>query len=269
MKDILVVKISDLHSGGTTALFPDKFWQFQHTNHTPTTTQMELFAHFEKCARHVSVLRRGKSLIVVHNGDAVDGDHHGSLQVVTRQKNDQIDIHVWLMRRFLELCKFSEKKGDKIYYTAGTEIHTNDCENIIGEKMGAQMDGDLYAFDELHLDVNGKNIWFAHKGPSAGKGANQGNSLYNFIRDLWIDCQGNLTPPDVAVFSHVHTPRYRVFSRVVNGKIEKMEGWILPSWQLKTRFAHSVAAMQKNSIGMAYFEVTKDGDIVNQNFEIL
>ena len=79
--------------------------------------------------------------------------------------------------------------------------------------------------------------------------------------------QGGFLP--VVVFSHVHTPRYRVFSRVKNGKIIKMAGWIIPSWQKKTRFGNSVAAMQMNSIGMGYSEITKNGDIVKPDFEIL
>ena len=269
IKDTLVVKISDLHSGGTTSLFPNIFWQFKtETNHTPTDTQLELFAHFEKCARLISVLRKGKRLIVVHNGDAIDGVHHGTLQIVTRQKNEQIDIHVWLMKHFLKLCKF--KKGDKIYYTVGTEVHTDDNEDLIGEKMGAEKDSDKYAFNELHLDVNGKEFWFAHKGPSAGKGANQGNALYNFMRDLWLDCKtNNIRPPDDITFSHVHTPRYRTYDRLVENKIISMTGSILPSFQLKNRYAHGVAAMQSNKIGIAYCEVTKSGDIINPNFEIM
>ena len=260
-KDTLVVVLSDMHSGGTTALFQNEIQYFKHGNHTPTAEQVAMFEHFEKCARLVSVLRKGKRLIIVHDGDAIDGVHHKSPQSVTTIKNEQIKIHVDLMKHFLKLAKF--KESDKLYYIVGTETHTDDNEDECARMMGAGR-----AYDELNLPVNGIDIWFAHKGPSAGKGANQGNSLYNFIRDLWIDSDEN-PPPDVAIFGHVHTPRYRVFSRVVKGKIKKLEGWIVPSWQMKTRFAYGVAAMQTNSIGMAHFEVTKKGNIVNQNFCIM
>lgn len=269
IKNTLVVKMADMHSGGSTALFPDTIRYFlNQRNHTPSKNQMGIFQHFEKCARLVSVLRKKKRLIIVHNGDAIDGVHHHSPQVVTTNKNEQIDLHVELMKHFMKLAKFNS--GDRIYYTKGTEVHTEDNEDLIGKKLGAVMNGDLYAFDELHLNINGKVFWFAHKGPSAGKGANEGNALHNFIRDIWIDHKTNgIKPPDVAVFSHVHTPRWRMFSKIIKGKIVKMEGWIIPSWQRKTRYAHGIAAMQVNSIGMGFSEVTKKGDIVNQDFCIM
>ena len=268
MKDTIVVSLSDMHSGGSTALCFNKFHDFADRNHTPTDQQANMFAHFEKCARHVSALRKKKRLIIVHDGDAVEGYHHNTSQVITPIRNEQVKMHTDLMKHFMKLVNFG--KDDQLYYIKGTEVHTMQEENQIGKEMGAEMNGSLYAFDELNLTVNSKNIWFAHKGPSAGKGANQGNSLHNFIRDLYLDCvAAGIAPPDVAIFGHVHTPRYRVFSRVDGGQIEKMEGWILPSWQMKTRFGHSVAAMQINSIGLACFEVGKSGDIFNQQFVIM
>jgi len=267
-KDTLVVKISDLHSGGTTALFPDEIQYFKHGNHTPSEYQLRLYSHWEKCARIVSFLRKKKRLVIVHNGDAIDGVHHKSPQSVTTLKNEQIDLHVLLMKRFMKLVKFNS--GDRLYYTTGTESHTNDNEDLIGRKMGAVMSKDLYVFDELELMVNGRRLWFAHKGPSPGKGANQGNALYNYIRDLWIDYKTNNKPtPDVVVFSHFHTARKRTHDRVVAGRINTLHGWILPSMQQKTRYAYGCVSLQMNDIGIAYHEITKSGDIINNDFELM
>src|SRR5688572_1329394 len=126
--DTLLVVLSDLHSGGSTALFPNRFWQFEHTNHTPTKQQQAMFEHFDKCAEHAKQQRKDKRLIVVHDGDAIEGVHHNSLQVLTYNTDEQMELHEDLMDHFLTRAEFDRKRGDKLYYVRGTESHTGDKE---------------------------------------------------------------------------------------------------------------------------------------------
>ena len=257
-KDTLIVPISDLHSGGTTALFPKRFWQFEHGNHTPTKEQKDMFTHWSKCADEISKVRKDKKLIVVHNGDAIDGVHHNSLEIVTRLKNEQIEIHVDLMDYFIQ------KVGgvDELYYTIGTEVHTNDSENLIGNDLGAVKNGDNSAFDELKLTINGRNIWFTHHGPSTGKGANRGNTLRNWLKNTFYDqiAEGEKLP-DFVVSSHTHDPDWNDYIGRVDGRYHKVHGLITPSWQQKTRYALGRVPLKKNKIGLQYFIITKEGFI--------
>jgi len=257
-KDVLIVPISDLHSGSTTALFPDRFWQFEHGNHTPTDQQSSMFAHWLECAKQVKAARKGKRLIIVHNGDAIDGVHHGSLQTITYLKNEQIEIHLELMDTFLKIVGDAE-----LYYVKGTEVHVGDTENIIGDDLGAvQASGELCAFDELTIDINGKRFWFIHKGPSRGKGANRGNGIRNWLKHLFIDLTAeNMLPPHYIISSHWHDPDWGGYVGRLNGQYHKMELLITPSWQQKTRFGYAVAPFVQNKIGLQYLNVAKGGEI--------
>ena len=260
-KDTVVVPISDMHSGGSTALFPDSIRWFKHGNHTPNSTQVEIFKHWMKCAESVAVDRKGKDMIIVVDGDSVDGNHHNTPQLTTILPNEQINIHIELMKAFMNTAKWNDKT-DKIYYVTGTEAHVEDNEDIIGLRMKAEPNGNVHAWDELQLIVNGKHIWFAHQGTSAGRGANQGNALRNWLKDIFTECvqEGN-TPPDFIVTGHSHKPYYTPYCGRLNGDYHLVHGMICPSWQSKTRFGYKVAALQKNKIGMQWFTVTKDGHI--------
>ena len=266
----MIVSLSDFHSGGSTALFPPKFWQFQHVNHTPTQKQKAIWKHFEKCAKEIATIRNGRRLLVFVDGDAIDGVHHMTPQVVTRDVNEQREIHQWLMDYFLREIGFEKDSGDRLYYVTGTEVHVNDSENRIGEDLGAEKNGDLFAFDFLPLEVNGRLLWFYHQGASAGKGANIGNALRNSLRNAYFENKANGTRnPDMIVTGHVHKPAYETFSMLEGESVNVMHGMILPSWQRKTRFAYKVAPSEINKIGMAWFGISADGNISTPEFRIM
>ena len=260
-KDVIVATLSDMHSGSTVALFPNRFWEFQHGNHTPTEKQKEVFKHFAKCAELVKQARKGKKLIVVHDGDAIDGDHHSSLQIVTRLKREQVELHVDLMDYFLQTVNFG--KGDELYYTTGTEVHVNNDEEICAADLGAvETENGFHVFNKLELDINGRLFWFLHHGPAAGKGPNKGNGLRLWLRDAFWECVGEETrPSDMIQTGHTHDPFYNTYVQNYQDAYHVIHGIINPSWQMKTRYAHMVAPITKNKVGMSITEVTAGGDI--------
>ena len=258
-KDTLIVPVSDLQSGGTTALFPDRFWEFEHCNHVPTDEQEHMFAHWLECARQIKAARKRRRVIVVHNGDAIDGVHHGSMQTITYLKNEQVEIHIDLMDTFLR-----EIGGaDELYYVKGTEVHVEDVESVIGDDLGAvQSAENLHAFDELKLDINGKRFWFTHKGPVRGRGHNRGNSIRNWLKHLFFDLVAeNILPPHYIITSHFHDPDWGGYIGRLDGRYHKMELLITPSWQMKTRYAYGIAPFVLNKIGLSYLNVLADGTI--------
>ena len=247
-------------------MFPDRFWQFENKNHTPTDMQKSMFAHWNYCAGEVARMRKGKRLVVVHDGDAIDGWHHSTTQVVTMLENEQIEIHCELMDFFLK------KVGgaDELYYIKGTEIHTNSAENRIGKDLDANQCGELYAWDELRLPVNGRELWFVHHGPTAGRGANLGNSLRNWLRNQYFDqiADGN-RPPDYIITGHTHKPMWTDYIGRIDGHYHWLQGLICPSWQQRTRYGHMRSPMQRSKIGLQYFTVTRDGHIQAPPVELL
>jgi hypothetical protein len=264
VEDTLVVNLSDFHSGGSTALFLPKFWQGVHTNHTPTKLQKQMWRHFDKCAAKIAEMREGKRLVVVHNGDAIDGWHHSTLEVVTRSENEQIEIHCDIMDLFLIRIGFNKEKGDKLFYTLGTECHTNDGENQIGEDLGAEMNGDLYVFNNLKININGREISYLHHGPTAGRGPNIGNAHRNWLRDkFFLSQRMNEKQTDMFVTSHVHVGNYGTFVGREDNTWHTVRGIITPSWQIPTRYGKRASKGDPSDIGLFTFVVTASGDILD------
>lgn len=264
-QDTLIVCLSDLHSGSSVALFPDRLYKFNlERNHTPTENQKRMYKHWIRCAVHARNLRKGKRLIIIHNGDAIDGWHHGTHQVLTSIPDEQADLHKYLMRRFLKNAGFDPGAGDKLIYIKGTEVHTGETEEKIAFDLGAEY---KIAPDFVELSINGKLIWFFHHGPNSGDGHTAGNTLRNWLARLyWDRVNYRRILPNLVVTGHYHKATYNSYVQQRDDGIHVMHGLILPSWQMKTRFAYRVVPVSQNKIGAAYIEVTASGGITEPSF---
>ena len=269
-KDTLHVVMSDMHSGSNYALFIKGTWEgTKGNNHTATSKQVKIRNHFEIFAEELKQARQGKQVKLIHNGDAIDGDHHNSGDVCTTNPLEQARIHVDLMEEFKQ--RIDWQAGDLLYYTRGTQTHVNEFENWIGEQVNAVPDGDFYVHDLLKLWTNGNLSLFAHHGPSRGDGANEGNSMRNFLRNVQQEAvKDNRIIPDVLWTSHVHYPTYSPYGYRANGmNFKNMHGIITPAWQLKTSFGWQVAALKQEKIGGVYQEIKADGTICIPKFSIM
>lgn len=261
--DSLIAIPSDMHTGSSTALFPNRFWQDEHQNHTPNQKQKEIYAVFETCMQYARERRKNKRLIMIHNGDSIEGVHHNSSQICVFNKDSQAELHQELMDTFLQKAKFDKSSGDRLFYVRGTETHVEDKEAVIAKDLGAEKTPDgNYVFDHLELTVNGRLIWLVHHGKGRGRGAAEGNTLRNFLRDVHYDCEkvGKRTP-DIVVSGHVHAPTYSNYVYRKGNDFQIMHGVICPSWQAKTRYAYKVAPVDVNEIGCVFIEITASGDI--------
>jgi len=268
-RDVARTVISDLHSGSNFALFLNREWHGRKNSHIPRAAQIKIRQRFESYAEEFRLFRQGKKVQMIVNGDAIDGDHHHSNDVCTADPYEQADIHVELMQDFQK--RIDWQAGDELYYTRGTQTHVNEAENNIGREMNAVMCGDYYVWDLLKLSSNGTLSWFVHHGPSAGKGANEGNALRNWLKNIYYDgLKDNFDLPDIVHSGHTHAPDYQPFGYRMNGhEYKNMYGIILPSWQMKTTYAWMKAPVQKNKIGGVHYEIKADGTITIPKFSIL
>lgn len=263
-KDTLVVSLLDMHTGSTVALCPNRFMTFskQGNNHTPNSKQMSVYRHFEKCAADVANARNGKRLLIVNAGDAIEGWHHNMSELIPCNEKEQADLHIELMAQFKRRVDYDGRRGDKLYYTNGTETHVGDWEDYIGKQLGAVENGDLHVFDDLKLEINGKRIWWTHHGPAPGKGHNKGNGLRNWLKVQFYEAvQENEDPPHMIITGHVHNPFWDIYTGRYKGEYFPVRGLISPSWQQKTRYANGKVPFVKNKVGLQYFVIAADGQI--------
>jgi len=261
--------MSDMHSGSNYALFLDRQWHGVNTSHIPRAVQVQIRERFETFCSEVKKARKNKRVILVHNGDATDGDHHHSGDVCSLNNLEQADIHIELMNEMQK--RIGWQRGDELYYTRGTKTHVEDFEEHIAKQMNAIPNGSSNVFDLLKLEVNGVMAWFVHHGPIKGKGANEGEPVTGFLKTIYFDAiRERKFPPDIVYTGHTHDPIWVPFGvRLPGFQFKQMHGVILPSWQAKTRFAYMVSPVGKNRIGGVIHEIKADGTIAVPNFYIM
>ena len=258
-KDVSIISLSDTHSGGLTALFPNYSMQFVYDpknilTYAPTNEQIQLYNHWLYCAREIKERAKKRRKIIVLNGDAIEGRHHNTIQIVSPNKEHQSQIHIELMETLLYEGGFSVKNGDELHYVSGTETHTGWKEYGIAkhfEALGAQY------HDELKKSINGVELWWVHEGPKPGKGVNEGNGIRNFCGNVyWMCIKEKRTPPHLITASHYHKAAYDSYN---DGYAHTVHGQILPSWQMKTRYGQRVSPFERNDIGLKIDEIDADG----------
>ena len=119
-KDALMVSLSDMHSGSDRALFPNWIVRKEKTaandddpaGMVASARQIKIFKHYDYCAAEVKKRTGDKRLIVVHGGDATEGIHHGSIQIMSPNPKDHVNIHIELMDYFLSKIDFTRKRGE-------------------------------------------------------------------------------------------------------------------------------------------------------------
>lgn len=268
-RDVIQVIMSDMHSGSNYALFLSRMWHGTNNNtHFPRAAQIKIRERFELFADQINIARQGKRVKLIHNGDAIDGDHHNSNDVCTTNSLEQADIHVELMIEFQR--RIGWQAGDEMYYTRGTQTHVNDFEEYIGKQLNAVPNGDFYVHDLLKLETNGVVSWFVHHGPGAGNGGNEGNALRNWLKTIYLNAlKDGDTVPDIVYTGHVHNPTYAPLGIRLPGFVFKnMHGIICPSWQTKTKYALMKAPISKNRIGGVLHEIKADGTIAVPVFSV-
>lgn len=118
-RPILVACVSDVHAGGTTALCPDVITLDDGGEYHASKAQRWLMQCWREYWAKVDDRRTelGAELYVVFNGDAVEGDHHNTSAIISRNPNAQAAAWTEIVRVPLAL------KPDRIVFVRGTEAH--------------------------------------------------------------------------------------------------------------------------------------------------
>lgn len=259
MSNIINIAISDTHCGSDRAVFPPEIYlpplmaDEKERRLTYSNNQKKLYDHLMYCARFIKENFAGYKKVITHNGDAIEGIHHHTIQLSAPMVDDHVLIHEAIMGDFLHESGFSVMGGDELHYVSGTEIHTGYTEQRIKnhfEDYGATF------HDELKLNQNGRKIWYVHQWAGAGNGYNEGNGLTNAIKAMYFNSlKEQREMPDLTISSHFHKATMASYSQ--NWKT--YYAMITPSFQMKTRHGQKVSAFQRNDIGVGLVEVSENG----------
>lgn len=272
-KDTIIAVVSDMQVGSTVALCPPKWNLNDGGTYHASPGQKIIHRQWVKSAKIINdALTEGlgrKRLVLILNGEPVDGDHHGTPQLITKTKQDQIDMAIALLDEWLQVAGYDPKRGDCMYLIRGTTAHES---GEVIEQIGRDIDGVVpvrkdstsltkdgrYSWEKVRRTVNGVLFHIAHHGFNRGSRAwTTSNSIFHALKSMYFTALDyGYDIPDYVIRSHNHVYTKALFQ----GRTKMMHGCITPCWQLKTHFGNRVASNEDiNTIGMIYYEVLKSG----------
>lgn len=251
MADTIAI-FSDCHVNSTLGLCPPAVTLDDGGTYRASKAQRWIWSEWLKYWQTVKQrhAENGGRLILISNGDLVDGYHHRTHQIITTNITTQNRIAVDALEPALSL------NPDKIYIVRGTEAHVGGSaadEEAIAEDIGAEMCGDTktHSWWHLPLQVQSVRMDIAHHGRAGTREHTRANATLGLAAELTFQyLERSEKLPQLAIRSHRHRPA----DTFDNYPVRVIQ---LPSWQLSTAYGHKIAAGSVLPIGAII--VTVDG----------
>jgi len=216
---LINVVISDLHCGSDVGLMPE-VWENDVGNEIKANPyQRWLSENFHYTWGRVLEYLDGYPFILTVNGDAIEGIHHRSTEMVSQKWEEHLDIAIRCIKPYSDLA-------EKIYITKGTECHTQSLEDALARELGASE-----ARNKWLYEVNGCLVDAAHHMTTSSRAANEASAYSIQMTNARVNYQrvGHRVP-SVFLRAHRHAPG--VWSDCYGT-------WVVTgAWQLLTRFGY-------------------------------
>lgn len=233
-----VIVISDTHFGCRMALCPPGEIQLDEGKYVHSRLQAKIWAHWRDFwDSWVPTVTKGEPYVLVHNGDMIDGVHHGVVTPISHNLTDQGTVATLVMQEVL-----ANPKCVRYYQIRGTEAHggkSGQVEEALAKSLKAIPDEDgHHARWELWLRLNTSLIHFTHHIGITSAATYEMTAIHKELVEAYAEAgRWRESPPDCIVRSHRH--------RGGEVRIPTEEGYGIsfctPAWQLKTPLAYRFA----------------------------
>jgi hypothetical protein len=189
--------------------------------------------------------------VLVVNGDAIDGYHHKTTQVISTDTGDHVECAIHILRDMVA-------RANKTFFIKGTECHTHNTETVLGKALKTEINPEtkLPSWDKLYMDVAGVRCVFRHHiGTSTRRGL-AGTQLSMQLSEEQVEA-ANAGEPIPRVLCCAHRHKF--------GMYQDNNGLCLVSapWQGLSRFAWKVVPTARTNPGIYALDWRglKDGEL--------
>jgi hypothetical protein len=247
---------SDQHCGSTLGLCPPEGVRLDgDASYQPGKVQQWTWEKWEDYWAAVKFTRdRHKAEVwTAYNGDAVEGDHHGTSQIISKNPEPQ----AYLLERVFSLA--AALNPARQFVIRGTEAHVGPAGAT--EEMWAKHllnhvrdpETKAHSWWHLRLDIHGVLFDFKHHGRVGTRPWTKLTGTGTLAAEIMLECANSDNPiPDFAIRSHRH-------QYVDTGDAYKTRVIQTPAWQIKTSHAHKVVPESIADIGGLIITVFPDG----------
>lgn len=255
----LIAITSDQHCGSTVALCPPVIRLDDGGEYHASPAQRWLWEAWTGFWRHALTLRerhRCDRLIHIWNGDLVDGDHHGTSQILSGNPVAQSMV----VHAAVSVALATDP--DDIAFVRGTEAHVGKSA-CAEERAASGLRADGWPIHSeaatgnashwhLKLEVEGVRIDCAHHGRVGTRPWTRPNVVTNLAAEIFYSHAATGQPhPHVAIRSHMH-------QYVDTGGVHPVRVIQTPAFQLATSYVHRIAPGALADVG-GVFVVCEDG----------
>lgn len=252
-KPIIVAVSSDHHGGSTVGLCTPKVWLPDGDERRNSREQNWLWRNW-----HGRYIPRVKLLaakyrtkyIAIMNGDAIEGNHHRTTQVITNNETVQMRITEDILSPLLQ-------KAAAAYFIRGTPAHVGQQarleEKVADNWTNTVKDGKNSTRWHLSLDVNGTLFDIGHKGGIGRLPWTRPNAVNKIAAAVIVSShQRGRRCPNVVLRAHWHQyadsgTNYR-----------KIRVIAMPAWQLATGYVNTMDPGAVADIGGLIFTCWPD-----------
>lgn len=232
-----LVIVSDTHCGCRLALCPPKPFPLDDGGtYTPSAAQRKIWTLWRAFwDEWVPMVTRGEPYDLVHNGDCIDGSHHGSTTQISQNIEDQLRIADAVLRPEVERCRAG---GGTYYHIRGTAAHVGQSsvwEEQLAARLGAIPNSQgQHARYDLWKRVGGPGgplVHLLHHIGTTSSAAHEASAVNaELTAEFYEAGRWNREPPDYIVRSHRH--------RSIAVDVDSAKGYaaaiVTPAWQLKS-----------------------------------
>lgn len=237
----VLVMVSDLHVGAVSGLLPPDFVTFEGNEVKQNAYQKWLWSCWEDCWSWSSKIIGKDPWGCAINGDAIDGNHHGTREIISPDTADHIDAVFGVLTDKLMSAR-------KVYLTEGTNVHVNNSEHGIaaglrGRGVKIVSPGRKSAWPELDLRIHGCPIAIDHHVSATTRSYLESGAYSATLADMRNRRGRTGWPiPKLVVRSHRH--QYGMWSDGYGTMV------VLPPWQGGSRFVRRVVPGAVPQCGM-------------------
>ena len=239
MANSLIV-FSDTHCGCRLGLHPATPTHLDDGGfYYPSDFQRKVWSLWEEFWNEwVPQVTRGEPYDIVHNGDAIDGVHHGSTTQVSHNIQDQLRIAEACIGPQVQRCLAS---GGTYYHIRGTQAHVGQSgvyEEQLARTLGAKPNElGQHARYDLWKRVGSALVHLLHHVGTTSSAAHEASAVNAELTAEYVEAaRWQREPPDFIVRSH----RHRSIAVDLNSAKGYAAAIVTPAWQGKTPFVWKV-----------------------------
>lgn len=234
--ETLLIIVSDLHCGSTVGLCPPDYPLLDDGAWQLNKVQRWIWDHWTKWIHWVEDYTKDRPYVLLVNGDAIEGVHHGTKEVVHADPGIHVSIAVDCLRPL-------SRGASRTYVVRGTGAHVgHSSEHAIGRAIGAQEVDGVYSRHHWVFRVGPTVVSAKHHIGTVTRRSLRGTQLSVNLEEERAECAAAGHPmPDLLVRSHRHCYGHY--------QTEDAQIIVTPAWQALTSFGWKVVPSAIPSIG--------------------